>query len=115
MTNTRSHVDVPAHGSAGDAKRPAAAMSVQAGSAGTTRRSPFRIPVWLGFCAFLAIAVFFLWQEHRAHLLGALPWVLLLLCPVLHLFMHHGEGHEGGNHTEQGAQTSSRHGAGDES
>ncbi len=34
-------------------------------------RSLFRIPVWLGFCLFLAIAVFFLWAEHRAHLLGA--------------------------------------------
>jgi hypothetical protein len=68
-----------------------------------TRRSPFRIPVWLGFCAFAAIAVFFLWQEHRAHLLGALPWLLLLICPVLHLFMHHGERRERGSHTEHGA------------
>lgn len=47
-------------------------MSVQE-SAASARRSPFRIPLWLGFCAFGAIAAFFLWQEHRAHLLGALP------------------------------------------
>ena len=78
-------------------------MRVEAMSTGRTRRSPFRIPLWLPFCAFAAIAVFFLWQEHRAHLLGALPWVFLLLCPVLQLFMHRGEGHEHGSHSELGA------------
>ena len=61
---------------------------------GTTRRSPLRISLWLGFCGFLVIALFFLWQEHRAHLFGALPWLLLLLCPALHFFMHRGEGHQ---------------------
>jgi hypothetical protein len=55
-----------------------------------THREPWRIPAWLGLCLFLAIAAFFLWEEHRAHLLGALPYVLLLLCPVIHLFMRLG-------------------------
>lgn len=49
---------------------------------------------------FLAVATFFLWEEHRAHILGALPWALLLLCPFLHFFLHGGhgshDGHEGG-------------------
>ncbi len=44
---------------------------------------------------FLAIAAFFLWEEHRAHLLGILPYALLLLCPLLHLF-HGGHGGHGG-------------------
>jgi hypothetical protein len=35
-----------------------------------------------GFAVFAAIALFFLWQEHRAHLLGALPWLFFLSCPV---------------------------------
>mgnify|MGYP001562230049 CR=1 FL=1 len=39
-------------------------------------------------CAFLAILGFFLLTEHRAHLFGALPYVLLLACPLLHLFLH---------------------------
>jgi hypothetical protein len=45
---------------------------------------------------FLAIAAFFLVTEHRAHALSALPFLLLLLCPLLHLFLHrrHG-GHAG--------------------
>ncbi len=49
------------------------------------------------FLGFLAIAAFFLWEEHKAHLLGALPYVLLLLCPLLHLF-HGGHGGQDGNH-----------------
>ena len=46
------------------------------------------------FLGFLAGAGFFLFTEHRAHLMGALPFILLALCPLMHLF--HG-GH-GGHH-----------------
>lgn len=52
-----------------------------------TPHEPRRIPVWLGLCAFLAIASFFLWEEHRAHLLGALPYVLLLRPPRVMVLM----------------------------
>jgi hypothetical protein len=49
--------------------------------------------------AFLAIAGFFLITEHTAHVLGALPYLLLLACPIIHLF-HGGHGHGGhGRHT----------------
>ncbi|MBI3058035.1 MAG: DUF2933 domain-containing protein [Deltaproteobacteria bacterium] len=50
---------------------------------------------------FLAIAAFFLWTEHRAHLLGILPYVLLLLCPLLH-FLHGGHGGHGGHQRGDG-------------
>ena len=60
------------------------------------RTTTFRIPFWLGLCIFLAIALFFLWEEHSAHILGALPYVLVLLCPLLHYFMHGGHGKHGG-------------------
>jgi hypothetical protein len=49
----------------------------------------------IAFCAFVAIAAFFLWTEHRAHLLGALPYLLVLACPIMHLF-HHGHGRHRG-------------------
>lgn len=45
---------------------------------------------------FLAIAAFFLFTEHRAHLFGALPFLLILACPLMHLFHGHG-GHGGHN------------------
>jgi len=48
---------------------------------------------------FLAIASFFLFSEHQAHLLGVLPFVLLALCPLLHLF--HGHGGHNGKHVHQ--------------
>jgi hypothetical protein len=45
----------------------------------------------------LAVGGFFLVKEHTAHLLGALPYLLLLACPLMHVFMHHGHGHQHGN------------------
>lgn len=49
----------------------------------------------LVFLGFAAITLFFLWEEHKAHILGALPYILLLMCPLLHLF-HGGHGDHGG-------------------
>jgi len=62
------------------------------------RHRPVRRPFWrspfgCGLPIVLAILFFFLWTEHRAHLLGVLPLLLLLLCPVMHLFMHRGHRH----------------------
>ena len=68
----------------------------------STTRTPFRIPFWLGACGFAAIAVFFLWEEHSAHILGALPFVLLLLCPLMHFFMHRGHGDHGPRDNHEG-------------
>ncbi|MEK6193860.1 MAG: DUF2933 domain-containing protein [Deltaproteobacteria bacterium] len=44
---------------------------------------------------FLAVAGFFLWTEHRAHLMGYLPVLIFLLCPLMHIFMHKGHGKHG--------------------
>ncbi len=41
--------------------------------------------------AFLVIAGFFFVTEHTAHVLGMLPYLLLLACPLLHFF-HRGYG-----------------------
>jgi hypothetical protein len=41
---------------------------------------------------FLIIAGALLFTEHRAHVLGALVWLPLLACPLMHLFMHGGHG-----------------------
>ncbi len=71
----------------------------------TNRSAASRVALWIGFCAFSVIAAVFLWTEHRAHLIGAyewLPWLVLLLCPVIHLFMHRSHGHHGGHHRSDG-------------
>ena len=48
------------------------------------------------FVGFIAIAAYFLIAEHKAHLYGWLSaygiWLLLLACPLLHMFMHGGHG-----------------------
>ena len=44
---------------------------------------------------FLAVAAFYLLTEHTAHVFGALPYLLLLACPLMHLFHHGGHGHGG--------------------
>ena len=44
-------------------------------------------------CAgFLIIVLVLLWTEHLAHALGYLPYLLILACPLMHLFMHGGHG-----------------------
>lgn len=43
------------------------------------------------------VAAFYLLTEHTAHVFGVLPYLLLLGCPLMHLFMHHGHGGHHGN------------------
>jgi hypothetical protein len=57
----------------------------------TTTGSPFwRTAGGLAALGFGAVAAFFLFTEHWAHLFGVLPYLLLLACPIMMLFMHHG-------------------------
>jgi hypothetical protein len=49
----------------------------------------------VGFWLLLAIAAFYLFTEHRIHLalgLPYLPFLLLVACPLIHLFGHSGHG-----------------------
>jgi hypothetical protein len=52
---------------------------------------------------YLAIAAFFLVTEHRAHAFGHLPFLLLLLCPLLYLLLHgwRGSRHNGHNESQR--------------
>jgi peptidoglycan/LPS O-acetylase OafA/YrhL len=54
----------------------------------------WRTPFGFVLCGFLAVAGFFLLTEHTAHVFGALPYLLLAACPLMHIFMHHGHGHD---------------------
>ena len=59
----------------------------------------------IGLIVLGAIAAYFLLSEHRAHFLGALPWLLILACPLMHVFMHGGHGgHNGGGDHQHGRE-----------
>jgi hypothetical protein len=59
-------------------------------------------PFWrsrggLALLVVAAVSGFLLFTEHRAHVLGFLPYTFLLVCPLMHMFMHHGHHHHGGH------------------
>jgi hypothetical protein len=59
------------------------------------------------FWAFALVGTYFLITEHRAHVYEYLPYVLLLACPLLHLFHGHGghgrsEQHDHQSQTDKG-------------
>lgn len=58
----------------------------------------------LVFIGFAIIAGALLFTEHRTHVLGALIWLPLLACPLMHIFMHH----EHGGHGSHGQQDNER-------
>lgn len=51
---------------------------------------PFVMAAW----AAGAVGAYFLLTRHFDHLVQALPYLFLLACPLMHLFMH---GHHGGH------------------
>ena len=57
----------------------------------------FRIPTKWVLLGFLAIAGYFLFTEHRAHVIQYLPFLLVLACPLLHMFHSH-RGDKGRQH-----------------
>lgn len=64
------------------------------------RRQQGAAATWV-FLTFAAIALFFLVTEHRAHLYGWLPYLLIAACPLMHLFGHGGHGHGGGSRADE--------------
>jgi hypothetical protein len=42
-----------------------------------------------------AVGIALLVVDHWAHVLGVLPYIVLLACPLMHVFMHRGHTHEG--------------------
>jgi hypothetical protein len=48
---------------------------------------------FLAALALSAVGTVFLLSGHRAHLLGAIPYLFLLACPLMHLLGGHGSHH----------------------
>ena len=72
-------------------------------------QSWWRSPTGIVALGFLGVAGYFLITEHAAHLFGALPWLLLAACPLMHLFMRHGH-RSGHDHTAGSARPGSEPG-----
>jgi hypothetical protein len=58
------------------------------GSSSTRAARGWRVAAWMT----VLIGAFALLREHWAHVLGYWPYLLLLACPLMHLFGHrHGD------------------------
>ena len=54
---------------------------------------------------------YWLYTYHYEHALGFLPYAILLLCPLMHIFMHGGHGHGGhGDHSKHNHNTNEKEG-----
>lgn len=72
-------------------------------------RKPFWLtPSGIAAIALIGAAGYFLVVEHRQHLFEWLPWLILALCPVIHIFMHRGHGH-GHDHDHNHGDDRDRH------
>lgn len=65
----------------------------------------FASPANIALMVFLGVGGFYLLSEHRAHLIGAGPLIILLgLCVVMHFFMHGSHGGHAGSHDDREEQ-----------
>jgi hypothetical protein len=81
---------------------PSQPHSSQPGPGGLPRRAVRGAVVMVAL-----IGLFFLLREHWAHLAGYWAYLLLLACPLMHLFHGHG-GHGGHHHGSTAAEPKDR-------
>lgn len=73
-------------------------------------------PNGLASLGLIGAASYFLLIEHRQHLFQWLPFLILALCPLMHVFMHRGHGGHGSHEhhdphkTEESEDVAYRHG-----
>ena len=64
--------------------------------------SRWRSPLGIFMLVAGAIGVYYLLTEHLTHVSQAIPYLILLACPLMHLF--HGHGHHGHQGHDRGEQ-----------
>ena len=62
-------------------------------SDGNWRTMLIRTPLGWGLTLAIAAVGLYLLVTHTGHVLGALPYLLLIACPLLHVFGHGGHHH----------------------
>ena len=69
-------------------------------------------PKGLAALGLIGAASYFLFMEHREHVFQLLPYLILLACPLMHIFMHgghsHGHAHHHGDENESFQQSSEK-------
>jgi len=63
----------------------------------TSKPSFWLSPKGLAAIGLIGAASYFLLMEHRQHVFEYLPFLILLACPLMHVFMHGGHGGHGGH------------------
>lgn len=56
----------------------------------------WRTRTGIAMIGFVPVGAFHVLREHWGHALGTLPYILILACPLMHLFTHRGHHHHGG-------------------
>ncbi|MEX1670251.1 DUF2933 domain-containing protein [Zhongshania guokunii] len=68
----------------------------------TTQKTSFWFtPKGLAAMGLIGAASYFLLMEHRQHVWQYLPFLIILACPFMHIFMHGGHGHGDNGHGGQ--------------
>lgn len=52
----------------------------------------------IGLALAVGLIVLTLWSEHKVQFIEALPFLIFLLCPLMHIFMHKGHEKSHGHH-----------------
>jgi len=53
----------------------------------------YKTPLMLVCLGVAAVVGYYLWMYHSQHVLAFLPFIFILACPLMHLFMHRNHGH----------------------
>lgn len=69
-----------------------------------------RKPLTVALLMVALIVVFYLLREHWGHVAGLWPYLLLLACPLMHLFHGHGGHGRHGTHGRPGSEHGSHGG-----
>ncbi len=68
--------------------------------------NPLQRRAWLSLVLWTVIALvaYVVIIEHGNHVLDFLPYALLLVCPLMHVFMHRRHGHHAHRHSAEPAK-----------
>lgn len=72
----------------------------------TQKTSFWFTPKGLAALGLIAAATYFLLIEHQEHVWQYLPFIILLACPLMHIFMHGGHGGHGGHDEKENEEQS---------